>query len=224
MKASLPIVLFAVILNTASIAGAVLISPDTAIPSTEFTLNINGFDGLAIHTIDGSGLPIGFDQTATHDLYASGNHWTTGPGTLPNEQFITWGFGTPQTLNEVYLWNHQSTVPPSGSSGYDVTVFDLTVFDSNGNPLLVLNDLPLMPDTALSQAFSFGGAIENVSSVRFDVEAVQSSTEFTGLAEVAFNQVPEPSGLIFCVMCFLWSLDRYRMCLNHKRLRLGTRR
>lgn len=55
--------------------------------------------------------------------------------------------------------------------------------------------------TAAAQAFFFGSSIAGVSSVRFDIEAVQSSTTFTGLAEVAFSSVstsaaaPEPATL-----------------------------
>ena len=170
-----------------------LVQPDTAVASTEFTA---GFDGRAVHTIDGSGLPAGFGPTDAHAAYAGGNHWTTASGTTPTTQFITWGFATPQILDTIYIWNHQSTVPPATNAGYDVTLFDLTLVDATNTVLLTLNDVALAPDIATGQAFSFDGAIAGVSSVRFDVEAVQSSPTFTGLAEVAFNAVvPEPSSL-----------------------------
>lgn len=168
------------------------IQPDTAVASSEFTAS---FDGRAVHTIDGSGLPAGFGPSDSHSAYASGNHWTTASGTTPTTQFITWGFATPQILDTIYIWNHQSNAPPANNTGYDVTLFDLTLFDVTNTVLLSLNDVALAPDTAIAQAFSFGGPIAGVSSVRFDVEAVQSSPTFTGLAEVGFNLIPEPSSL-----------------------------
>jgi hypothetical protein len=70
------------------------------------------------------------------------------------------------------------------------------VYGCSSNVLLTLNDVALAPDTATGQTISFGAVISGVGSVRFDIEAVQSSPDFTGLAEVAFNtavaQVPVP--------------------------------
>lgn len=176
-------------------AQAIFISPDTAVASSQF--DSGGFSAIAANTINGSGLPVGFGSTNSHAAYVSGNHWTTASGTSPTTQFITWGFTTAQTLDTIYIWNHLSTDPPASNTGYDVTLFDLTLFDSLNNVLLSLDNVALLPDTANSQAFLFG-PIANVSSVRFDIEAVQSSTNFTGLAEVGFNttQVPEPSSLV----------------------------
>jgi hypothetical protein len=182
-----------VIFVAATSAHGGLIQPTSAVASSESNA---GFDARAIHTIDGTGLPVGFGPSDSHAAYASGNHWTTAAGTSPTTAFITWGFAAPEVLDTIYIWNHRSNAPPANNPGYDVTVFDLTLLDSSSNVLLVLNDVALAPDTATGQTFSFGGAIAGVSSVRFDVEAVQSSTNFTGLAEVAFNRVtavPEPS-------------------------------
>jgi hypothetical protein len=181
-------------LSVADAARAALIQPDTAVASTEFSA---GFDGLAVNTINGSGLPSGFGPGSAHAPYASGNHWTT-LATSPPTQFITWGFSAPQTLDEMYVWNHQSTSPPAGSSNYDVTLFDLTLRDAANNVLLFLDNVSLAPDTATGQTISFGGPISGISSVLFDIEASQSNgaTPHTGLAEVAFNTVsaiPEPS-------------------------------
>jgi hypothetical protein len=60
------------------------------------------------------------------------------------------------------------------------------------------------PNLSTGQTISFGSAIAGVRSVRFDVEAVESSTTFTGLAEVAFNAVavdavPAPPTLVLGV-------------------------
>jgi hypothetical protein len=179
-------------LSVVNQAEAGFIQPNAAVASTQFTA---GFDGQAVNTINGSGLPPGFGPTNAHAPYASGNHWTTTGGP-PTAEFITWSFTTPQVLDTIYIWNHQSTSPPAANSGYDVTLFDLTLFDSLNTVLLTLNDVGLAPDMATAQSFSFGVPIAGVSSVRFDIEAVQSSPSFTGLAEVGFNAVPEPASLL----------------------------
>jgi PEP-CTERM motif len=183
-------------LSVSSRATADLVRPDSAVASTEFT---SGFDGAAVNTINGTGLPAGFSPTDPHAPYASGNHWTTTGGP-PAAEFISWGFTAAQTLDTIHIWNHQSTTPPASNAGYDVTSFDLTLFDALDGVLLTLNDLSLAPDTAVAQSFSFGGPVTGVRRVRFDIEAVQSSPSFTGLAEVAFNSVPaavpEPSSML----------------------------
>ena len=192
-------------------ARAILIQPDTATASSEFS---SGY--LATNTINGSGLPSGFDISDTHANYAVGNHWTSATGTTPTDQFISWGFITPQTLDTIYIWNHLSSQPLAANTGYDVTLFDLTLLNSSGGTLLSLNDAALTPDTNTSQSFSFGGAIPEVATVIFDVETVQSSPNFTGLAEVAFNSTDSASvpfefspafGLL--LMCSFFGVSRY---------------
>ena len=171
-------------------ASAAFIRPDTATASSEFSSNF-----LAEYTIDGSRLPVGFDQNDLHGPYTFGNnHWTSASRTTPTDQFIEWGFDNPQTLGTIYIWNHQSTRPPANNTGYDVTLFDLTLFDDFDNVLYSSNNLQLAPNTYNAQVFSFGRAISNVSRVLFEIEAVQSSPNFTGLAEVGFDTtaVPEP--------------------------------
>ena len=47
--------------------------------------------------------------------------------------------------------------------------------------------MALQPNVATGQTLSFGSMLNGVSSVLFEVEAVESSTTWTGLAEVAFD-------------------------------------
>lgn len=169
-------------------AEAVLIQPDTATASSYYDANYDPGN-----TIDGSGLPAGFGPADAHAAYSVHNHWTTFPGTQPGNAWIAWGFNTAQTLDRIHVWNHLSTVPPAANSGYDVVLFDLTLFDAADSVLLHLEDVPLAPDTSTGQTFLFGGPISGVRSVRFDVEQNQSPTAafpYTGLAEVAFENVP----------------------------------
>jgi hypothetical protein len=169
-------------------ARAQLIRPDTAMASSFF-----GSTYRAENAINGSGLPANFTVADAHAAYSNsgeGKHWTTASGTPANAS-ITFGFATPRYLVAFHLWNHQSTVPPATNPGYDVTLFDLTFLGADGTTVLrTLNDLAAAPDTATGQTFTFP-LVEDVSFVRFDVEAVQGATAFTGVAEVAFA-VPEP--------------------------------
>ena len=173
---------------------AALVQPDSALASSEFTA---GFDGTAMNTIDGSGLPVSFTTSDAHGPYVTGTHWTTTLEEPPTDQSITWGFSTPQTLSHIYIWNHLSTSSPASNTGYEVTLFDLTLFDAGNAPILVLNDVAMQPNTAFAQTFSFGGTVTGVSSVLFEIEAVEFSPDFTGLAEIAFETsvVPIPAAV-----------------------------
>lgn len=175
--------------TTAPVFGA-LIQPDVASPSS---IASNSY--RAEFTIDGSGLPTGFTPASVHAAYTTGNHWTTD-GTNPLAESILWGFNTAQTLNTIYIWNHQSTAGHAANTGYDVTLYDLTLLDGSGTTIASFNDVALAPDTATGQTFFFGGSYSGIRAVRFAVEGVQSSPTYTGLAEVAFANVaavPEPS-------------------------------
>ncbi len=177
----------------ASSAGqAVVIKPTGATASSEFSSAFG-----AARTIDGSGLTSPTAINEAHADYAFNNHWTTASGTNPTAQFIDWTFAAPQTIGALYVWNHRSNII-AGNPGYEPTRFDLTIFDAGNNILLSLDNAVLAPDNAFAQRFDFA-QLTNVARVRFDVEAVQSSPDFTGLAEVAFDTdsfaaaVPEPA-------------------------------
>ena len=167
---------------------AAVISADTATASSEFSGAY-----LAENTIDGSGLSAAGDPSATHADYARFNHWTTGIGTNATDQSITWGFTSAATVGGIYIWNHLSN-NISSNSGYEPTLFDLTLLDAGGNQLAFFDDVDLTPDTNLAQAFSFGTTYAGVSSITFDVEAVQSSNNYTGLAEVLFDSSANIAG------------------------------
>jgi hypothetical protein len=192
LVASIGLVLF-----MGSTAAASLIQPNTAVPSSQFDASAFG----AVNTRNGSGLPAGFTPASAHAAYAQFNHWTTD-GTAPTDEFITYGFTTPQALVAFYLWNHQSNGGIAANSGYDVTLFDLTFLAADGTTALhSINDLAAAPDTATGQTFSFP-LVQDVSFVRFDIEATQSSTTFTGLAEVAF-ETPEPAAGVIAMGALL---------------------
>lgn len=164
-----------------SFAHAATFSADTASASSFF-------DGsyLPSNTIDGSGLPGGFGPSDIHADYAVNNHWTTD-GTNPTEEWIEWTFINPQTVGGIYIWNHLSNIISSNSQ-YEPTVFDLTLEDGSGNAIFFFDDVSLTPDTAgASESFTFTAPVANVYSVLFEVEQTQGSPNYTGLAEVLFD-------------------------------------
>lgn len=166
---------------------------------------------VSANTINGSGLTgSGIDINEAHAPYSGssgGNHWTSNAAN-PLIAWIDWTFSTPVTMGAAYIWNHQSTTPLAINPGYDVTLFDLTLFDGSNNILLFLDNQSLQPDNAFAQRIDFA-LTSNVSRVRFDVEATQSSSNFTGLAEVAFDSesfantaVPEPASWLMLITGF----------------------
>lgn len=176
----------------ASLQASSIVTPDTATASSDFGSTLSY---AAINTINGSGLTAPITPSLAHANYAAGNHWTTD-GSSPLDEWIEWGFNTPQTLGTIYIWNHRSN-NIAANPGYEPILFDLTLFDASNNVLLFLNNVALLPDVATAQAITFA-LTGNVSRVRFDVEQTQSSTTYTGLAEVRFDStvvstVPEPS-------------------------------
>lgn len=180
-------------------AQAAFVVPDTVTASSAFSS-----DFAPDHTIDGSGLTIGYDATSTHAPYAAGNHWTTADWALPLNSWIEWQFAAGQSLDSIHLWNHQSTVPPGSDTLYDVTLFDLIIYNSSNVMTLMLNDVALLPDQSGAQTIGFGGVLTDVSRVRFEIEAIQrgSNSGYTGLAEVGFNAAsavaaPAPAGAIW---------------------------
>jgi hypothetical protein len=161
---------------------ATIIQPDTATASSFFSS-----DYRPENTINGSGLLGPVATLPNHAPYSNagtGNHWTTD-GSGPLNEWIQWGFASDQTLDTIYLWNHQSTQPLSNNTGYDVTAFSLTFLDSSLATIGTFSGT-LAVDSAAAQTFAFG-ALSGVRFVKLDVDGTQFSTNYTGLAEVAFN-------------------------------------
>lgn len=159
---------------------AATFSATGASASSEFS---SSYD--AGNTIDGSGLSSAGDPGATHADYAVNNHWTTARNTVPEDESIEWSFAGPSDLGGIYIWNHRSNII-ANNPGYEPVVFDLTLL--NGNTVIeTFDDVALLPDTDKAQAFTFDMVVSNVTSVLFEVEEVQSSTNYTGLAEVLFD-------------------------------------
>jgi hypothetical protein len=172
-------------------AHATIIQPNTATASSNA-----GSSYVPTNTINGSGLLGPVSTLPNHGPYTSssgGNHWTSD-GSAPLNEWIQWGFTTAQTLDTIYVWNHQSTTSLAINANYDVTAFTLTFFDSSNTQIGTYSNT-LAVDSAAAQAFNFG-VLSGISSVRFDINGTQGSTNYTGLAEVAFNTASPTSGTV----------------------------
>ncbi len=187
---SVSAMLILVLSGISSTAIAGLFQPDGATASSEFSSSY-----IAENTINGTGLPAGFTTSDAHDDYSRGNHWTTSGS--DSTRSITWTFNTPATLGQIILWNHRSNIIAS-NSGYEPINFDLLLSGAGiGADVLVLDDAPLMPDVATGQTIGLGSVFEDVTSVTFVVNETQNpATPFTGLAEVAFTAIPEPTAVV----------------------------
>lgn len=174
---------------------AALFQPDSATASSEFD---NRYD--IGNTIDASALPSNFTPLSAHGDYQVDNHWTTKANETIGE-FADFNFDTPVTIGTFHMWNHRSTTSTIASNDlYEVTLFDLQLFDSNDQQLFELLGVTAVGETAVAQSYGFS-PVNGVSRVRFTVRNTQGDqqgigTRYTGLAEVAFeptNVVPTPS-------------------------------
>lgn len=180
--------------TTQSQAAVVLFQPDSATATSEF----NSLYDIG-NAIDGSGLPAGFAPTDAHANYSANNHWTTQANQVPGNAVATFFFDSPVTIGTFFMWNHRSN-SISSNSNYEVTNFDLELFDNTGGSLFLLEDITALGETPTAQAFGFT-PVADVSSVKFTVNANQglgiNNPNYTGVGEVAFSetQVPEPASV-----------------------------
>lgn len=187
--------LFAGLSMTSAAKAQVMIAPDSATAASNFSATYD-----IIHTINGSGLPAGFDVTSSHNIYLGNNHWTTQSGALQaGNARASFFFNTAQTIYSFNMWNHRSTTGSGGGVGadpfYAVTRFNLVLRDGDGNELFSLLNQTALPNIAIAQNYNFA-AVEGVRRVDFTILANNGSNQYTGLAEVRFNgTIPAPGAL-----------------------------
>lgn len=161
-----------------AVAKAAVVQPNTATASSSFSSP----DYVPANTINGSGLQGAVGTLPNHDAYSnvgSGNHWTTSAAGDVLDNWIQWGFSSAQTLDTIYLWNHQSNGGLANNPGYDVGNFSLTFLDAGLTPIGNYSGT-LAFDSAAAQSFNFG-TLSGISFVQFDVNSVQNvSTPYTG--------------------------------------------
>lgn len=186
------------------VASAQIFQPDSATAGSEFS---SAYD--IGNAIDGSGLPGGFGITDEHATYVQNNHWTTRSGALgAGNAWADFSFDTPQTIGAFYMWNHRSDGVAS-DPGYAITTFNLELFDDMDNPLGSLMNQSATPNVLVAQDYLFT-PIDDVSRVRLTILANNGSSQYTGLAEVAFAAVPAPGTVALAAIGGLASVRRRR--------------
>ncbi len=172
---------------------AVLFQADSATQGSAFNGNYT-----AAKTIDGSGLPVSFGPGDSHAAYnSSSNHWTTASGAIAaGTAWAEYSFNADVTMGTFYMWNHQSNGGHASNADYDVTLFNLKLYDSSNTLISAMTNLVGQEDITTAQIYAFG-PISGVRKVRFEIlaNARPNNDSYTGLAEVAFDTqaVPEPA-------------------------------
>lgn len=165
--------------------------PDRATAESEYS---SSYD--IGNAIDGSGLPSGFIPGNSHGTYAVNNHWTTQAGALgqgrSNASFF---FDNGTTIGAFHLWNHRSN-GVAADPGYAVTLFDLILRDQAGEVIFQIIDVAALPNVLTAQTYSFT-TVPGVYRVDFRIKANNGSPNYTGVAEVGFDNglTPCPADL-----------------------------
>jgi hypothetical protein len=161
----------------------------TSIASTSSTIGAP-FDRLPEHAIDHSGVFV-----RSHSITPDGNMWLAAQGDLAPT--ITFDLGSTQALGEMVFWNYNEFLPgradllTRGISQADILLsddgFTFTPFISDRPFAMAPGD----NTTEFAETISLLGATARY--VQIAVDANYGSPEFTGLSEVQFFPVPEPS-------------------------------
>lgn len=184
------------IVSLAGMADAQFFQADSAVAGSEFSSSYR-----IVNTINGSGLPGGFGLTTPHDPYSNasgGNHWTTAANAILNgTAWAEYSFNTAKTIGTFHMWNHQSNGGLASNPDYDVTKFNLKLYDASNVLLHSLLNVVAQEDITIAQNFAFA-PIANVKKVRFEIlaNARPNNDAYTGLGEVRFSSVPEPATMV----------------------------
>jgi hypothetical protein len=180
---------------TCASAHAQLFQPNSAVAGSTFSSP----DYNIANTINGSGLASGFTPSTPHADYTNagtGNHWTTASNAITaGNAWAEFSFTSPVTIGTFHMWNHRSNGIASNGL-YGVREFNLKLYDSSNNLLFQLLNQGALANVATAQSYGFA-PVANVSKVRFEIlkNGQPNNSSFTGLAEVAFEAVPEPGSM-----------------------------
>jgi len=161
----------------------------------------------ATNMIDGSGLSVQNDISATHVTTWSGNEWYSILDSASFPETIRFDLGSSYNdLAEFYLWNEESN---------GVRDFSLSFFDAGLNALGQTGSYTAILNTSTSaagytaQAFNFA-AVDAVRYVDLNVASSHRSNGTLAIGEVGFGQVPEPSSALLMGIAALGAFARRR--------------
>ncbi len=160
-----------------------------------------------INLVNGSGLTVTGDPTATHGTHGSSwDQWHAGAGQgiggaapVVDDQVLTFDLGQLYDLSTIYIWQHNQP----GNFGRGVNQFDLFYSADGVTYTAYANNLNLAisPGGNISaQAFAFSQT--NVRYVQIAIDSAHSglANDYVGLAEVMFEAVPEPGSVAFLAL------------------------
>lgn len=183
------------LVGIATVSNAQFFTADSAVAGSEFSSNYR-----IANAINGSGLTPGFGLTTPHAVYSSasgGNHWTTLANAINNgTAWAEFSFTTAKTVGSFHMWNHQSNGGLASNPDYDVTKFNLKLYDSSNALVFSLLNATAQENITTAQSYAFS-PVADVKKVRFEIlaNARPNNDSYTGLGEVLFSSqaVPEPA-------------------------------
>ena len=167
--------------------------------------NLSGIDQRVPEaTIDGSGLTAGQHTVFPYDPTGPETMWMSNNEATPE---ITWDLGAVYLIDGFRLWNYNEATDP----GRSVQFANVSTATSIGGPYTPLG---LMNFLAAPLVSTYAGddytiPVTSARFIRFNVVDNYTTEENnTGLAEIRFNVVPEPTALAALGLASLTMLRR----------------
>jgi len=212
-------------LTATSQAATTLIGGGTGSGMTATASVTNPGGWVATNTINGSGLNTSTGVTSGDN--SSSNMWVTPNGNDPTTQWIEWNLGDSYVLDSIHVWN------AAFSAANTMSIKGVDIYFSNvaapGDPEAggAANWTKLGGSTAtLTLPMATFGAnsgfdLETATTTALPTTAVRwvrfelnsrygSATGYTGISEIQFFAIPEPSSALLGAFGFLALLRRRR--------------
>jgi hypothetical protein len=154
------------------------------------------YDRLAEHAIDNSGVFL-----RSHSITPDGNMWLAAQGDIAPT--ITFDLGSSQALGEMIFWNYNESLPgradllTRGIAQADILISDDGI---NFTPFLTDHPFAMAPGdntTEFAETVSLFGATARYVQIAVDANY---GSDYTGLSEVQFFAVPEPSSVMLVAL------------------------
>ena len=196
---------------------AIITFADPNAQTTQSSVDPSSPTSTAARTIDGSGLGSPYPTFPTTHIASNADSWLATAAT----GWLHYDFGTAEILDRVRIWNYNHSGVLKERGVRDVTIYtsmDAGAFGDNNHLswtlLTTLDDITIGPDDAdINNPYGeeFDLADTTARYVRFEITENWGNPANTGLAEVQFISVPEPSSF------FLLGLGSLAVVLRRRR-------